>query len=417
MENWGSPSPGVYGALTCEGHCEMIEFYQKRLRHHRHGATTGLDRGLKAKVLILGDGDRCRIKYRIFEQPSPPPVAMSFLLGDIWVNIEAQTVSWYDENTWQPWVGNCAKVATMHPIVQGYKLYYIPTSALAVKWHPAQAVSSANKQHTTLKGTSASDAARHIRDPSHWNDRGTESLKRKRGDECDEGLLSLTDLMQGDNFAFDMHHEVDDGHDVGEASHVSVPTDLLLPSAVPTYDHTWRKDSCVRGRRGVEFPEIAQTATWWNGLETVLPFSNAHTVGGPGNDEDLETVQLLMKYGMDATACPPGEEEAPVLVLTRPDLDDPEAICVFLQKIRYALAKGRAVIISDWNVDIGPRLKWCARSLELEFYSLRRVVIWQDATLRAQDRAEINKTCSTAREGTALTDSYWSSHSPDSAAL
>ncbi|KAH7917605.1 hypothetical protein BV22DRAFT_1026062, partial [Leucogyrophana mollusca] len=124
-----------------------------------------------------------------------------------------------------------------------------------------------------------------------------------------------------------------------------------------------------------------------------------------------------MKYGIDATACPPDEEEAPVLVLTRPDLDDPEAIWIFLQKIRYALAKGRAVIISDWNVDVGPRLKWCAKSLELEFYSLRRVVIWQDAALRAQDRAEINKTCSTAREGTALTDSYWSSHSPDSAAL
>ncbi|KAH7919163.1 hypothetical protein BV22DRAFT_1051246 [Leucogyrophana mollusca] len=153
---------------------------------------------------------------------------MPFMLGDIWVIFDAQTVSWYNGDTWQPGIGNCAKQSTMHPIMQGYKLYYIPKSPFAVKWFSAQSVSSVAQQET-VTGASAS-----VGDVSNQSCRDTKNLKRKQGDECDEGLLLLTNFMQGNNFTFDVHHQNENAHlDVGTVSHVLVPTDLLL-SAFPT---------------------------------------------------------------------------------------------------------------------------------------------------------------------------------------
>lgn len=63
----------------------------------------------------------------------------------------------------------------------------------------------------------------------------------------------------------------------------------LIATAVPTYDQTWKEDSCVRSCRGAQFPSDAPTVTWWNGLETVLPFSAARA-GIPEN--------LVSKFAM-----------------------------------------------------------------------------------------------------------------------
>lgn len=73
------------------------------------------------------------------------------------------------------------------------------------------------------------------------------------------------------------------------------PSRPLKPTAVPTYDTvTWQEDSCVHNCRGKEFPEDAATITWWNGLETVLPFAAAK--GGIPESQVRSTDTEILAY-------------------------------------------------------------------------------------------------------------------------
>lgn len=169
----------------------------------------------------------------------------------------------------------------------------------------------------------------------------------------------------------------------------------LIPTAVPTYDQTWQEDSCVRDCCGVQFPADSPTVTWWNGLETVLPFSAAragiseslvciHYVFRQlslifnAKDEDVLAVHYMVKHGKDATACPADGSVAPVLVLSLPDPEDQLAVTQFVDKMRLALAQGRPVLVPNWHGDpTEPKTDWSKESLHREFYNLRREVIWQ----------------------------------------
>lgn len=85
-----------------------------------------------------------------------------------------------------------------------------------------------------------------------------------------------------------------------------------------------------------------------------------------------------MEQGRDATACPPGESEAPVSVLHLPDAGDATAISNFVDQIRLELARGRPVVVPDWHGDPSqPRTDWSKSSLQREFNNLSREVIWQ----------------------------------------
>lgn len=90
----------------------------------------------------------------------------------------------------------------------------------------------------------------------------------------------------------------------------------------------------------------------------------------------------MTEHGRDATACPPGESEAPVLVLRLPDTDDAAAVTDFVDQMRLALARGRPVLVPDWHGDPSrPWTDWSRSSLQREFHNLNREVIWQGKSL------------------------------------
>lgn len=89
-------------------------------------------------------------------------------------------------------------------------------------------------------------------------------------------------------------------------------------------------------------------------------------------------VELLAMYGCDATACPEGEDQAPVLVMDLPVKAGEAAIKLFESKMRNALGQGRPVLVRDWYGDPSrPEFSWDEESLTRHLHSLSREVIWQ----------------------------------------
>ncbi|KAH7919684.1 hypothetical protein BV22DRAFT_1133659 [Leucogyrophana mollusca] len=153
---------------------------------------------------------------------------------------------------------------------------------------------------------------------------------------------------------------------------------LLRPSATPTYDEKWQKDSYVCRCKGVEFPEDALVATWQNSLQTVLPFAATHAGVPAPQDEDHVTIDQL-------------------------------AANEFIRSIHQAIAKGHLVIVPKWYGDQSrPPVDWNPESLQCAFHNMNRDVIWQDAGFLPLDWKNILQISPTADAGITLVDSYLS---------
>jgi hypothetical protein len=181
---------------------------------------------------VTSDGNGGFNAAYCFFQENFPPISTGGA-GDIWVDLQNMAIFHFNSG-WIQWAGNFVSVT--HPFFKDYRLFWNAQKA-TLRWYLYSTFSRLSKRNP--KATKAQ--AEHIAQ-----------------------VLALTDVSHAPKTSGKRKwHQDSDG---------SKP---LLPTAVPTYDSNWKVDSCIRECRGIQFPTDAQTVTWWNGLETVLPFATA----------------------------------------------------------------------------------------------------------------------------------------------
>ncbi|KAJ8690928.1 hypothetical protein PTI98_010546 [Pleurotus ostreatus] len=347
-------------------------------------------------------GETFRVVYvRLFGQT--PPLSRGNP-GDIWVDTRDRKIYYSDHlQVWQPWRGNEDKV--FHPIVIGYELLWDALKK-TISWASATTAKRRKVQKNNTSTLPSLDIWNHLsaideagpKRPRHIDIAPPSIPEQILAILDSENLLSFTGESPSDSAYSHVHHD---------------PSIKLLPTAIPTYTGIWKQDSIVRAK-GTQFPEDASIVTWFNGLQTPLPFVG-QKIGIPETkDEDIIGVCFMLEHGKDATMTPLGEREPPVLVLDASEINrhDRLAARAFCDRIRRSLAAGRPVLVNDFEALGADQIfDWSVDEWKEDLTSPERPVIWQDAELRARGKVLLQSEDDDQDDGrpeTSLSqDPYW----------
>ncbi|KAL0949888.1 hypothetical protein HGRIS_009918 [Hohenbuehelia grisea] len=379
------------------------------------GPTHWIERG---QVVSLGN--MFTAAYWTTSSRSPPRPSKS--VGDIWIDILGKRVYYVNALTqWTVWYGNSDLV--FHPIIGGYQLIWHPKRK-GIAWVP---LSTANRQKRnepqtfmlTISELLSGDYPFILNPPEVLAGHHSSNANAAEGQDVhmDDDIThypATDEKMAVDRTASPTMPTTvltSNGTADDNTSQLSLELDALSPSTIPTYSKNWTRQSCLSGR-GSEFPDDAPVIIWWNRLRTCLPFVASQAGISASEDEDAYAVQCMLDHGVDATACMPGETEPPVNVLDPPDLNDWSAAESFQKEIRSSLARGRPVLVRNWNGFEGkPAFKWGNEACyNFEFRSADRNIQWEDALLRAKNKADLLQ-----RSQPGPPSSSYTSHSPPNA--